>query len=58
MSQIQQLNINLEGIGGVLKGRRFRVPAYQRSYAWEVVMLKHCWTILKRLSITKSVNTF
>jgi hypothetical protein len=36
MSQIQQLNINLEGIGGVLKSRRFRVPAYQRSYAWEV----------------------
>lgn len=35
MSQIQQLNINLEGIGGVLKSRRFRVPAYQRSYAWE-----------------------
>ena len=29
MSQIQQLNINLEGIGGVLKSRRFRVPAYQ-----------------------------
>ncbi|MBA4501695.1 DUF262 domain-containing protein [Marinobacterium marinum] len=36
MSQIQKLNINLEGIGGVLKSRRFRVPAYQRSYAWEV----------------------
>lgn len=36
MSQIQQLNISLEGIGAVLKSRRFRVPAYQRSYAWEV----------------------
>lgn len=36
MTQIQQLNINLEGIGGVLKSRRFRVPAYQRSYAWEL----------------------
>jgi uncharacterized protein with ParB-like and HNH nuclease domain len=36
MSQIQQLNINLEGIGGVLKSRRFKVPAYQRSYAWEI----------------------
>ncbi|WP_434985897.1 GmrSD restriction endonuclease domain-containing protein [Vreelandella zhaodongensis] len=36
MSQIQQLNISLEGIGAVLKSRRFRVPAYQRSYAWDV----------------------
>lgn len=36
MSQIQQLNISLEGIGSVLKSRRFKVPAYQRSYAWEV----------------------
>lgn len=36
MSQIQQLNISLEGIGGVLKSRRFKVPAYQRSYAWEI----------------------
>ncbi|PXX15997.1 uncharacterized protein DUF1524 [Nitrosomonas ureae] len=36
MSQIQQLNINLEGIGGVLKSRRFKVPAYQRSFAWEI----------------------
>ncbi len=36
MSQIQQLNISLEGVGNVLKGRRFKVPAYQRSYAWEV----------------------
>lgn len=36
MSQIQQLTINLEGVGTVLKSRRFKVPAYQRSYAWEV----------------------
>ena len=36
MSQIQQISINLEGVGSVLKGRRFKVPAYQRSYAWEV----------------------
>lgn len=35
MSQIQQLTINLEGIGTVLKSRRFKVPAYQRGYAWE-----------------------
>jgi len=35
MSHIQQLNINLEGIGSILKSRRFVVPAYQRSYAWE-----------------------
>ncbi len=36
MSQIQQISIQLEGIGSVLKGKRFKVPAYQRSYAWEV----------------------
>lgn len=35
MSQIQQLTINLEGVGTVLKSRRFKVPAYQRGYAWE-----------------------
>jgi uncharacterized protein with ParB-like and HNH nuclease domain len=35
MSQIQQISIQLEGIGSVLKGKRFKVPAYQRSYAWE-----------------------
>jgi uncharacterized protein with ParB-like and HNH nuclease domain len=35
MSQIQQISIQLEGIGTVLKGKRFKVPAYQRSYAWE-----------------------
>jgi len=36
MSQIQQISIQLEGIGSVLKSKRFKVPAYQRSYAWEV----------------------
>jgi len=36
MSQIQHISIQLEGIGSVLKGKRFKVPAYQRSYAWEV----------------------
>lgn len=36
MSQVQQLNsINLDGIGSVIKSKKFRVPAYQRSYAWE-----------------------
>ena len=35
MSQIQHLTINLEGIGTVLKSRRFKVPAYQRGFAWE-----------------------
>lgn len=36
MSQIQQISIQLEGIGSVLKSKRFKVPAYQRSYAWEI----------------------
>ena len=36
MSQIQHISIQLEGIGSVLKGKRFKVPAYQRSYAWEI----------------------
>lgn len=35
MSQVQSIQIQLEGIGGVLKSKRFKVPAYQRSYAWE-----------------------
>lgn len=35
MSQIQEIKIQLEGVSNVLKTRRFRVPAYQRSYAWE-----------------------
>jgi uncharacterized protein with ParB-like and HNH nuclease domain len=36
MSQIQQISIQLDGIGSVLKSKRFKVPAYQRSYAWEI----------------------
>lgn len=35
MSQIQEIRIQLEGVTNALKTRRFRVPAYQRSYAWE-----------------------
>jgi uncharacterized protein with ParB-like and HNH nuclease domain len=35
MSQVHNIQIQLEGISSVLKGRRFKVPAYQRSYAWE-----------------------
>lgn len=35
MSQFQEIKIQLEGISNVLKTKRFRVPAYQRSYAWE-----------------------
>ncbi len=35
MTQIQEIRIQLEGVSNVLKTRRFRVPAYQRSYAWE-----------------------
>lgn len=35
MSQVQEISIQLDGISNVLKTRRFRVPAYQRSYAWE-----------------------
>lgn len=35
MSQVQEISIQLDGISNVLKTRRFRVPAYQRSFAWE-----------------------
>lgn len=35
MSQMQEIRIQLEGVSTVLKTRRFKVPAYQRSYAWE-----------------------
>jgi uncharacterized protein with ParB-like and HNH nuclease domain len=35
MSQVQEIRIQLDGVSNVLKTRRFRVPAYQRSYAWE-----------------------
>jgi uncharacterized protein with ParB-like and HNH nuclease domain len=35
MSQIQEIRIQLEGVSTVLKSRRFKVPAYQRSFAWE-----------------------
>ncbi len=34
-SQIQ-FQIQLEGVSTVLKNRRFKVPSYQRSYAWDV----------------------
>jgi uncharacterized protein with ParB-like and HNH nuclease domain len=35
MSQVQEIKIQLEGVSNALKTRRFKVPAYQRSYAWE-----------------------
>ena len=35
MTQFQEIRIQLDGISNVLKTKRFRVPAYQRSYAWE-----------------------
>lgn len=35
MSQFQEIRIQLDGISNVLKTKRFKVPAYQRSYAWE-----------------------
>jgi hypothetical protein len=35
MSHVQEIRINLDGVSNVLKTKRFRVPAYQRSYAWE-----------------------
>lgn len=43
MSQVQEISIQLDGISNVLKTRRFRVPAYQRSYAWE---LEHVTALL------------
>jgi uncharacterized protein with ParB-like and HNH nuclease domain len=36
MSQVQEISIQLDGITNVLKSKRFKVPAYQRSYAWEI----------------------
>jgi uncharacterized protein with ParB-like and HNH nuclease domain len=35
MSQVQEIKIQLEGVSNVIKTKRFRVPPYQRSYAWE-----------------------
>lgn len=35
MSQIKDIQIQLEGVSTILKTKRFNVPAYQRSYAWE-----------------------
>lgn len=35
MNQIQEITINLEGIGTLLKNKKFSVPAYQRSFSWE-----------------------
>jgi hypothetical protein len=35
MSQIQEIKIQLDGVSNILKTRRFKVPSYQRSYAWE-----------------------
>lgn len=35
MTQIQEIQIHLEGISTALKTHRFKVPEYQRSYAWE-----------------------
>ncbi|TNH14686.1 DUF262 domain-containing protein [Halomonas sp. BL6] len=58
MSQIQQLNINLEGIGGVLKSRRFSVPAYQRSYAWEIDHVEALLDDIKEAIVNKEREYF
>jgi len=52
MSQVQSIQIQLEGIGGVLKSKRFKVPAYQRSYAWEN---EHVEALLE--DIREAINT-
>ncbi|MDM1303241.1 DUF262 domain-containing protein [Acinetobacter indicus] len=31
----QNISIQLEGIGDLISNKKFRVPAYQRAYAWE-----------------------
>lgn len=36
MSQVQEISIQLDGISNTLKTKKFRVPPYQRSYAWEI----------------------
>jgi len=40
MSQMQEIRIHLDGVSNVLKTKRFRVPAYQRSYSWEAEHVK------------------
>ncbi|HEX4962664.1 MAG TPA: DUF262 domain-containing protein [Thermoanaerobaculia bacterium] len=35
MASLDQIRINLEGIAHVLSDNRLKVPAFQRSYAWE-----------------------
>lgn len=35
MTQVQDIRIHLEGIATALKTHKFKVPEYQRSYAWE-----------------------
>ena len=35
MAEIDQIRIDLDGIGHALADRYLSVPAYQRSYAWE-----------------------
>ncbi len=35
MSSLEQMDINLEGIGHALADKLLSVPTYQRSYAWE-----------------------
>ena len=35
MTPSQNISIQLEGIGDLISNKKFRVPAYQRAYAWE-----------------------
>lgn len=35
MNPSQNISIQLEGIGDLISNKKFRVPAYQRAYAWE-----------------------
>jgi hypothetical protein len=47
MTTLQQIHIDLEGIAHVLADNRLRVPAFQRSYAWEEA---HVTDLLQDLS--------
>lgn len=35
MTPSQNISIQLEGIGDLISNKKFKVPAYQRAYAWE-----------------------
>lgn len=58
MTPSQNISIQLEGIGDLISNKKFKVPAYQRAYAWEEEHVSSLLNDLKDAIINKEKEYF